>query len=51
MGIFTTGIPALAVLPATVLMLLIATCIVGVISGFSGLAGVKIRQLVRPTNS
>ncbi len=47
-GIFTAGVPILADIPAIALVLIIAACVVGPISGFSGLAGVKLRHLIRP---
>jgi len=47
-GIFTAGLPALADMPAIALVLIIAACVTGPVSGFSGLAGIKLRQLIRP---
>lgn len=48
MGIFTAGNPVLADVPAIAFVLILVICIVVPISGFSGLAGVKLRQLIRP---
>jgi len=42
-GIFTGGAPALSWLPGIVLVSLISGLVVGLVSGFSGLAGVKMR--------
>ena len=47
MGIFTAGISGLADIPAFLLMLVIVACISGLLSGFSGLAGIRLRQLLR----
>ena len=47
-GIFTAGFPALTDVPAIALVSVIAACIAGPISGFSGLAGAKLRQLIHP---
>ena len=47
-GIFTGSIPVLAALPGIALVLLIATVVVAPVAGFSGLAGVRMRQLIRP---
>ncbi|PPL02119.1 hypothetical protein [Parapedobacter indicus] len=46
-GIFTAGVPALADMPAIALVVILATLVVAPVSGFAGLAGVKIRQLIR----
>jgi len=47
-GIFTAGIPTLAHIPATVLMLVIAALVIAPVSGLSGLAGLRARQFIRP---
>jgi|SRR5690606_22901970 len=46
-GIFTAGVSTLADMPAIALVVIITTLVVVPISGFAGLAGVKIRQLWR----
>lgn len=47
MGIFTSGTPALAGVPALALMLTITVFIAGLLSGVSGLAGARVGQLIR----
>ncbi len=47
-GIFTGGAPFVAGPAGVVLMLAISAVVVALVSGFSGLAGLRIRQLVRP---
>lgn len=47
-GIFTAGLPALTDIPAIIFVLILVICVVVPLSGFSGLAGVKLRQLIRP---
>ena len=47
-GIFTGGAPAFAGAVGVALMLAVAALVGGVVSGFSGLAGLRIRQLIRP---
>ncbi len=46
-GIFTAGIPALSNVPGIVIVFIIMALVAFLISGFSGLAGVKIRQFMR----
>lgn len=46
-GIFTAGIPALSGVPGLLVVLPVAALVVGPVSGFSGLAGLKLRQLIR----
>ncbi len=51
MGVFTANLPALANVPGMVGVLVIGALIVGPVSGFSGLAGAEVRQLIRPHRS
>lgn len=46
-GIFTAGFSDLADMPAIIPVLILAASIAGLISGFSGLAGAKFRQLIQ----
>ncbi len=46
-GIFAAGIPALSGVPSLLLVLLVAALVIGTVSGFSGLAGLKIGRLTR----
>ncbi len=46
-GIFTAGVPALAKLPGVVVVFTIAGLVVGLVSGFSGLAGLKVKRFIR----
>ena len=46
MGVFVQGISDLEGIPAFLMMLIVVVCIVGPLSGFSGLAGIRLRQLV-----
>src|SRR5690606_29518215 len=47
-GIFTAGAPFAAGTAGVVLMLAVSALVVALVSGFSGLAGLRMRQLVRP---
>ncbi|MFC3197345.1 hypothetical protein ACFOET_06950 [Parapedobacter deserti] len=46
-GIFTAGVPALANLPGVVPVFSIVALLAALISGFSGLAGLRIKQFIR----
>lgn len=43
-GIFFAEIPVLTHIPGIILMSIIAAIVIGLVSGFSGLAGLKMRQ-------
>ncbi|WP_257668253.1 hypothetical protein [Parapedobacter tibetensis] len=45
-GVFTGGAPALANVPGTILVFVIAALVVGLVSGFSGLAGMKVGRFI-----
>ncbi|MFB2118592.1 hypothetical protein [Parapedobacter sp. 2B3] len=47
-GIFTGGAPFAAGTGGMVLMLVVSALVVALVSGFSGLAGLRMRQLARP---
>lgn len=47
-GIFSGGAAVLAGTAGMVLMLVVAALVVALVTGFSGLAGLRMRQLVRP---
>lgn len=47
-GIFTGRVSVLAGTVDMMLMLAIAVLVVALVSGFSGLAGLRMRQLMRP---
>lgn len=47
-GIFTGGASVLSGTTGLVLMLAVAALVVALVSGFSGLAGLRMRQLLRP---
>ena len=47
-GIFTGGAPAFAGAAGVAVMLAVAALVAALLSGFSGLAGLRIKQLVRP---
>ncbi|MGK6352866.1 hypothetical protein [Parapedobacter sp. DT-150] len=46
-SIFTASVPSLAQVPGAALVSLIAALIIVPVSGFSGLAGAKVKQLIR----
>lgn len=47
-GVFTTGVPLLAGIPGIVIVLLVAALVITPIAGFSGLAGMQIKRIIRP---
>lgn len=50
-GIFTAGASFAAGTAGVVLMLVVSALVVVLVSGFSGLAGLRIKQLIRPERS
>ena len=46
-GIFTAGIPVLSHVPGVAVVFVIMALVVALVSGFSGLAGLKVKQFTR----